>query len=1138
MRAFLVIVLHVCCLLSTPDLLSQSRVYAPSSVLSTGIWHSLITSEEGIYKVDGAMLTKMGISLPFPSSQLRLYGNGGKMLPEANGIARPDDLMENAILVEDGGDGSFHTQDYFFFYTPGTADRSWDSTENRFRSQKNLYSDSARYFLMIGGQGKRVKTAAPISANKIITEADAFYVYEKDDLNFLQSGKEWFGEEFGTGSGRVNAREFTIPVQHIIPNTPMILSTEILGRTIGGTSQFDVRVNNNSIYSLIIPSLTGGAYEPVGSPVYISRSFTTSASTVKINLVFTPGNSSALGWLNKFEWNGRIKLDMSSTKQLSFRDARSRNEDAVRFSIDNTPSGTRVWDVTDFVNPVEQVITKSGNTVQYNAMGKMIREYVAFNADRALIPVIGPKIPNQDLHGIEIPQYIIVTHHSFINEAKRMGELHLKKQGLRYFVADIQQIYNEFSSGTADPTAIRDFVKMLYDKAGTDISKKPKYLLLFGDASYDYKNRITSNSNIIPAYQSSSSLDLLTTYTSDDFFGFLDDHEDINSFTTQNLLDIGIGRIPVSTIEDARNVVNKIESYGSSFGPWRTQLTFVADDEDQNIHVNDAEHLSKTSRTTNNILHHQKIYLDAYPQESGAGGARYPQVNEEINRYMFNGNLIWNYSGHGGYKRLAEEAILEESMITKWKNEHKLPLFITATCDFAPYDNPQIKSIGEELLLTPKQGAIALMTTTRAVFAFANRIINTNYLSTALARQTDGSYLSLGEAVKRSKNYTYQTISDAINNRKFTLLGDPALVLGFPQHNIVTTAINDIPVTQFKDTLRALNQYTISGQVQTHTGTLMSQFNGRVVVSFYDKAQLRSTRVNDPGSNKEEFEQQQNILFKGKTEVKDGRFRFSFIIPKDIDLKNGFGRLTYYAENGSMDAAGADEHFIIGGLGNQIPNDKQGPLLKGYLNDELFVNGGIVNENSILLVSLADTSGLNTTGTGIGHDMIAILDDNTNNIFVLNDFFEAEINSFRKGKIRFPLPTLEEGLHTLKIRAWDVFNNPSEITITFKVVKQRTFEIHNVRCYPNPFKNSTRFSLEHNRNNEELAVNITIYSISGQFIRTINQTVKTVGNRFEWEWDGTNGNGISVSSGLYTYSVVVKSNDGQVKNLSGKLIKY
>lgn len=1137
MRAFRVILLLIYCLGINTLLFSQTRIYAHSSVLSTGNWYKIGTAEQGFYKIDGAMLSKLGITLPIPSNQLRLYGNGGKMLPEANASARVDDLLENAISVDDGGDGTFNLQDYFIFYAPGPHQWNFNASTKRYRFQKNIYTDSVWYFLTIGGQGKRISMAPELTATQSSLEGDAYFAYEKDEVNFLQSGKEWYGEEFSTNLGRSLSRDFDIPVSDLNTSALMWISVDVLGRSIGSPSTFDVRINNDLIFPITIPALTGAAYDPVGTPVIQESLYTSTANSLKLNLSFKPANANAQGWLNKLEWNGRVRFKMSSSKQLLFRDAQSLNYSTTRFAIENTAASTRVFDVSNFNDPIEQVVTREGTVSSFIAATKSLREFVAVSFDRLLKPVLGGKIANQNLHAAEIPQLIIVSPHDFINEAKRIGQFHFQKQGLRYLVADIQQIYNEFSSGSPDPTAIRDFVKMFYDKAGADLNKRPKYLLLFGDASYDYKNRITGNTNFVPAYQSASSLDILTSYTSDDYFGFLDDHEDINSTIKINQLDIGIGRIPVSTLADAKNVVDKIEQYASYFGPWRANITLVADDEDQNLHLKDAEQMSTTIESTNKIFQQEKIYVDAFPQESSAGGGLYPLVNKAIDQQIDKGNLIWNYSGHGGYKRLAEEAILEESMIRNWQNNLKLPLFITATCDFAPYDNPQIRSLGEQLILQPKSGAIALMTTTRAVFAFANKIINTNYLNTALTKQTDGTYLSLGDAVMRCKNYTYQTVSDALNNRKFTLLGDPALTLAFPKHHVVTTTINDIEVSRFADTIKALNQYTVAGEVRTSTGALLNDFNGSVYIDFYDKSLPVKTLANDAGSMETTFYQQSNKLYKGKVEVKNGKFRFSFIVPKDIDLKPGIGHLYYYAENGNIDAAGAESGWIVGGLGNQIKNDLTGPVIKAYLNDEQFENGATVNEYSTLIVHLSDASGLNLTSTGIGHDIIAVLDDNTNEVFILNDFFEATKGSLHQGVIQFPLPLLSEGLHRLKIRAWDVFNNPTEIILTFKVVKQKT-HITFIKAYPNPFQSSTTISLGYDRNGEELGIKINIYTGEGKWIRSIDLNDRVTGNKVEYTWDGKTAAGIRVIPGVFIYQVIVKSSDGRLEQRIGRMIKY
>jgi hypothetical protein len=1113
------------------------RQYTSNSVLSTGAWYKISIFSRGVYRVDASMLSRVGLSLPVPSAQIRLFGNGGQMLPEQNAGSRQDDLKENAIWVDDGGDGNFAGNDYFLFYAPGPDTWEFDAQTSRYRHMNNLYADSAWYFITVGGTGKRIVSRSDPPAPDVINEYDEYYAHELDQVNFLNSGKEWYGEEFGTGPGRLTTREFDIPLKNAVSGTPVTIYSTLIARSAGQFSRFEVKLNNNLIQQLSLPPLPGIAYEPVATPASQTTSTTAPSSDLKLAYTFYPGSVNGQGWLNKFELMFRRKLDMTGLGYMVFRDRSLAGRfTSVRYSIAAAGNGTRVWEVTDPFAAVEHQVTRAGNGFQFSNDCTEQREYVSFAPDRHLVPMVSGRIQNQNLHAVTAPQFLIISHPSLLSEAERIGRFHKERDKLEPLVVDVDQIYQEFASGTPDPTAIRDFVKMHYDRAGGDSTKRPRYLLLLGDASYDYKTNAERLARV-PAFQSAFSLDPLTSYTSDDFYGFLDDNEDVNAPTTNNYLDIGIGRIPASTLAEARAYADKLFAYVKSFGPWRTIGSIVADDEDQNLHLQDAEFIASAARSSNADINIGKIYLDAYTQESGAGGARYPQVNEAINRRMFTGNLIWNYSGHGGNRRLAQEVILEEEMVDQWNNDQKLPLFITATCDFAPYDNPGVKSIGEYIILKAKSGGIALMTTTRLVFAFSNRIMNNNYISTALTRNPDGSYLSLGEAVKRAKNYTYQTTSDVLNNRKFTLLGDPALTLGYPRYRVATTTINGVGATVFSDTLKALNRYTIAGEVRDDNGLLMSDFNGTVYPSFYDKLQQVATRGNDPGSIKAVFEQQQNLIYNGKAKVQGGRFSFTFIVPKDIDLRTGRGKLSYYADNGLIDAAGAETGYYVGGLGNEVKDDGEGPGIRAFMNDEKFVNGGLVNETPVLIIKLSDSSGLNSVGTGIGHDMTAVLDNNTSHVYVLNDFYEAESGSYQVGTIKFPLPKLQEGLHSIRIRVWDVFNNSAEYILEFRVVKKEELQLKHVLNYPNPFTTKTNFWFEHNRPSEDLMVTIRVMTITGKVVKTIAKTINTPGNRSdEIEWDGRDDYREKLGRGVYLYQVLVKTKDGRQQQKLEKLV--
>src|SRR5690606_23116046 len=494
-----------------------------------------------------------------------------------------------------------------------------------------------------------------------------------------------------------------------------------------------------------------------------------------------------------------------------------------------------------------------------------------------------------------------------------------------------------------------------------------------------------------------------------------------------------------------------------------------------------------------------------------------------VNNVIFNGTLIWNYTGHGGPRRLAEETILDQEVVNSWSNENRLPLFMTATCDFAPYDNPQINSIGENILLRPRTGAIALMTTTRVVFAFSNRIMNDNYLRIALQPLPDGRYLSLGEAAMQAKNFTYQNSGDITNNRKFTLLGDPAMTVAYPILSVRPTTVNGIPVAQ-ADTLSAGEKVIIEGEVTDLQGNVLTGFNGNVYPTVFDKPQSVNTLGNDPGSTPTSFITQANVLFKGKSTVTNGRFSFSFKVPKDINYQPGNGKLSLYASNGTEDGNGAFTNMIVGGAGSGIDSDNEGPEIEPYLNDMNFVNGGITNENPILIVKLADSSGINTVGTGIGHDIIATLDNDNRQFFVLNDYYRGELDSYQKGEVRFQLPGLEPGSHSLTIKAWDVMNNSNEVRLDFTVAKDEELEISHVLNYPNPFTTHTSFWFEHNKPGQELQVRVQIFTLTGKLIKTLKKTIITDGNRSsDLEWNGRDEYGDKIARGVYLYRLTVSA---------------
>lgn len=1120
------------------------RVYRDHSVLSSGTWYRIGVTAPGVYRMDAAFLKKLGLSQGnIPSSAFRLFGNGGATVPEDNSAPRADDLQENAIQVADGGTGVFSDGAYILFYAPGPHQWLKDSANRRFTHQKNLYSDTAYYYLtvsgslIVGGSGPRIATGGGGSPNfQVNTYMDRSY-HELDSLNFLSSGKAWYGEEMADMPGSSTTLSFDLSAPGIVGGAPFQLGTDLVSRSIGSPGIVTVSVNDSILQTHTIQATTSGAFDLFAYESTQTSLSLVNADSVHLRFSFSSNSLDAQAWLNWWELMLPRRLDFQGAGQFGFRDWNSVGPGRLAgFTITGAGPGDQVWDVTNSQAPVQMQPVISGTQLTFSNDAARLREYVAFSPSGALVPTALGPVPNQDLHAAQVADLLIVAYPGFLNQATRLASFHAANDSLRVQVVTTNQVFNEFASGVPDPSGIRDFVKMFYDRAGTDTTKRPRYLLLFGDASYDYKHRIPGNDNLVPCYESPNSLDPLNTYTSDDFFGFLKDADNINNANQLLLLDIGVGRIPAASAADAQSAVDKILSYntGQSMGPWRTEMTFVADDGDQNLHLQDAEVITGTTAQAAPQDHIDKIYLDAYPEQATPAGGRYPEVVEAINGQMYSGTLVMNYTGHGGNTRLSNEDVLDMSTVSAWQNAAHLPLLITATCNFAPYDNPQLQSLGERVVLQPRTGAIALMTTTRDVFAFSNLVINNNYMQAALQAQPGGKPPSLGSAVMQTKNNTYRTFGDVVNNRKFTLLGDPALTLAFPRIKAAGLTLNGTPIRT--DTLKALNKYTLAGTVNNALGQVQQNFNGTAYVSVYDKPVTVRTRANNPGSLVTTFSQQSSVLYNGKASVTAGRFQVTFVVPKDIDYTLGKGRIFYYAQNGTTDASGQDS-VLVGGTGNAALGDHTGPVIKAYLNDDQFVNGSITNQTPVLLLNLFDSSGINTTGTGVGHDITATLDNNTASPFILDKFYQAATNSYQSGTVQFPLPTMAPGLHTLVIKAWDVLDNSTEVTLTFIVEGDSKLVLSHVLNYPNPFTTHTQIWFEHNQPGQTLEVMVRILTVSGKIIKTIRKTIFATGNRSsELEWDGRDDFGNKLGKGVYLFELQVRTSGGQTATSMNKMV--
>ena len=1103
-------------------LLFFSNLYGQyNSVLANGDWYKISTVENGVHKLSYANLLDLGININNIQTQdIKLYGNGGGMLPRLNSDFRHTDLVENAIQIYDSNNnGIFESEDYILFY--GQSPNKWifNSSSGYFTYQRHLYSDEVFYFLTIDNTspGKRIQQKTVFSNPTVtISTYNDYRIHELELENLLQSGRQWFGERLDYQSNH----NFDFYFSELVQSSPIAVKTEVVARSISSSNCL-VSVNENTSALINIPQVSSSFSAEYAKIASSTIEITSNSSNVNINLQYSSNDNSAMAWLNYIELNVRRKLKMTTNNAILFRDALHISPTIGKFEIEDA-NQVSVWDVSDPTDVSVLPTVIIGNTLSFNDSLSDIREYIAFRSSTLLSPNLLGSINNQNLHNLDSDiQYVIIAHSNFLDAANRLADFHSNHSNLNSIVVTPDEIYNEFSSGMQDVTAIRDFLKMLYDRPDSQL----KYVLLFGDGSYDPKNRIPDNTNFIPTYQSFNSTSPTNTYVTDDYFGLLDDNEGL---FLNDLIDIGIGRFPVSTQEEAGILVDKVEYYYSqvSFGSWRNDIVFIADDgdaNDQNVHMWQADSLANIVDDNYQDLNISKIYLDNYYQESTPAGPRSQAAQDAINNKINKGALLVNYTGHGGKLGWTQERILEVDQINNWENDY-LPLFMTATCKFSYFDDPEQKSAGEYVLLNEKGGAIALLSTTRLVYSSPNYNLNTKFIN-VLFEKEDGVFPTIGDIFRKTKVLS----GSALNNRNFTLLGDPALRLAYPEYDVETTFIND--------TLRALSEVTIEGRIVDEIG-LLSNFNGTVVVTVFDKEVIRTT-LGQESCSPMPYRDQNNILYKGTASVINSEFSISFIVPKDIAYHYAQGRISYYAiSNDSLvDAGGNDENFIIGGIDNNIIDDYEGPEISLYMNTRNFLDGGITDSDPTLIADIFDVSGINMVGNGIGHDITAILDGNTTIPYILNEYYQSNQDDYTRGTVSFPFSSLENGEHTITFKIWDVFNNSSEKTINFIVTDDNIFTIADYKCYPNPFTNSTEFYFQHNKSNQNLDVIIEIFSIEGRLVKTIEKEYFDNGYLIgPINWDGTNDYGEKVSQGMYIAQLYIISEDSDVAKKAVRLI--
>ena len=731
----------------------STKTYAANSVLTSGKWHRVSVTADGVYKMDYFFLKNMGLNMDsLDPKLLRIFGNGGGQLPFANSGFRHDDLQENAIYVFGQADGKFDSTDYVLFYGQSQHRWKYSVAENKFHHSLNIYSDTTYYFINadMTGPGKRIslQNSSLLPVTNTVTSFDDFQFHEIEANNLIKSGRVWMGETFDV----LSTYNFTFNFPNIQSTSKVYAKIETGARRDTPGTDFSWSAGSaSSFYNIagVVTTNIFGPYYRIGSDTLY---FFPSSGSIQVSVSKTTP-SPAIGWLNYIELNARRDLAMSGT-QMIFRDMASADTGNVsQFIISNATSSVQVWDVTDPLNIKSQQDTLIGSSLEFVLPTDSLLEFIAFNGQSFMFPKFSGEVTNQDLHASVQSDLLIVTNPLFLKQANDLADLHRTQDNMIVTVATTQQVFNEFSSGSQDVSAIRDFVKMFYDRAA-DSTQLPKYLLLFGRGSYNLKST-SNNTNYVPAYESLNSIDPTISYPGDDFYGMLDSAEG-NWDVTNDVLDLGIGRLPVQSVSEAETVVEKIRKYTSvpgtietgnscssdkcyGLGDWMNVISFCADDEDSGDHEHQADAIATKIDTTHGVYNIDKIYFDAYQQVSTPGGERYPDATASMNRRMEKGSLIMNYTGHGGELGWAHERFLEIHDINAWKNQCKLPLFFTATCEFSRWDDPARTSAGELTLLNPEGGSIGLMSTTRVVYSQPNAVLNDHFYNYTFVPMANGN---------------------------------------------------------------------------------------------------------------------------------------------------------------------------------------------------------------------------------------------------------------------------------------------------------------------------------------------------------------------------------------------------------------
>lgn len=1106
--------------------------YADHSILATGKWVKIAVEEAGVYQLTPQFLSSAGFNTP---ANVKVYGYGGEVIEESKIHLMQDDLNEVATYRKENGT--------ILFYARGTRSRSWNTKTKSatvFNHRNNTYALQSYYFITESSdttpmaiETEDAPTPSAVHTTTFIDHA----VIDNDKFSFYNSGRRFFDSyDFASGS----TKDFAFKLPGIVPNSKSVVSVAF---ATSGTSASTLSVEANDSTLGTISFSPIGQYE---NAKVSSRTFS--------NVVLKEDSKFTLKHNRNANISGRVDyISVSYPRQLALTDNslnfrfvnKESGNQTITFDLSNAGNDTEIWRVTSPASITKVKTIANGTTLTGSVECQpAINEFVAVNTSATYpAPTIIGEVENQDLHALRDINLVIIipTSGKLKAQAQRLADAHLTYDSITSVVVTADKVYNEFSSGTPDASAYRRFMKMLYDRADND-SKAPQSLLLFGSGFWDNRMVTTALKKYSPddyllCYESDNSNSRTDSYVFEDYFGLLDDGEGERPLKEKT--DIGVGRLPFDNASDAKQMVDKLIDYMSNryAGPWKNTICMMGDDGDNNIHMNDTKNVYQNFEKKNPDYHIKKIFWGAYPQEVSSTGKSFPAVNAEIHKQVTNGALVINYTGHAAPYSLSHEQVLRLTDFASFST-NKNPLWFTAGCDVSPFDQNE-ECLGVTSLLNKRGGSIGWVTTTRTVYSTQNQRINRFFMEHLLSTPKDGVPISVGEALRKAKNAYVAAIStmrDSINNAHYVLLGDPALRLRTPYYKTVVDSFNGNEVGEANDTIKAGSIITVTGHVENQDGQVVEDFNGKVSATVFDNLETITCTIYDSGTEKPfTYTDRTKTIYSGSDSVRNGRFEFRFPVPVDINYSNESGRIDIYAinEDYSKEAHGKFEDFYVGGTYQQGSTDTLGPDIALFLNSEEFKDGDVVNETPMLLAFIQDESGINATGSGIGHDITAIIDNKEAYTFSLNNYYVSSIGDYTSGSVSYLLPRLETGEHTLLFRAWDVMNNPSVKEIRFKVEEGISPTIFDFTV-KGPVRSNAVFQLSTDRMQSVLNITIDVFDLTGRKVWSKTDISESDTNIYHVPWDLRSADG-SITAGVYIAQASVAYGDG---NKANKAVKF